>query len=444
MGMFLSGCSLPMGPIGRSSEDCSDCNVLWIVVDTMRADRLAANGGDPAILPALNEAAANGTIWQQAWSQAPTTMLSVTSYFSGRHRSNHGQMFRLGRRDRFQSLHPSVTTVAEVMRSEGFKTVGLIGNPVLAPRSQDARMKLDLEQGFDQWVSLDDKQVAERGVDFLATHQEGRFLLYLHLLGPHVTNQRLYGFVERRGVQKERLGDANAELYRHINQGQLAVDAADLAYLNALYDDALWRADGKIRQVLEQLEASGLDERTLVVFTSDHGEVLGDYSDPHPVFGHGMALNQELLNVPLFMTGPGVPAGEVQSSRVVELLDIAPTLADVLDIPVDPAWRWEGESLLSGDPGEDVALSDMGGHKNRHSGARNRTHVVRYDHVSSGTFYTTSEAERASVPPEEEHRQLEALLQTHLAEAVAPTGAVQTGAPEGVQREALKALGYLE
>ena len=154
------GCTADTGLLGSAQDDCSDCNVVWIVVDTTRADRLALSGADPSIMPALNALAERGTAWQEAWAQAPSTMLSVTSYFSGRHRSNHGQMFRMGRKEHFQALHPSITTVAEVLQAQGFQTVGLVGNQVIAPRVREPKLKLDVEQGFDQWLSLDDAMVA--------------------------------------------------------------------------------------------------------------------------------------------------------------------------------------------------------------------------------------------------------------------------------------------
>ncbi len=423
--------------------------MLWIVLDTARADRFAWNGGDPDLAPNLNALAARGSAWSQAWAQAPSTMLSVTSMFSGRHRSNHGQLFRMGKLEDFQALHPDITTVAEALGTVGVVSTGLVGNNVIAPLTPDPKLHLAIEQGFATWEPMRDRQVVDGAVRFLHEIQPGDdpFLLYVHLLGPHVDNERRPGFADRHGVHEQRLGRATADLYRRISSGQQAADPADVSYLSALYDEALWHADAQLGQVLDTLDRTGLADTTLVVFTSDHGELLGDYRDPWPVFGHGMALNETLLRVPLVLAGPGVPEGRVDDSHLVELLDLPPTVASHVGVPIDPAWRWEGRDLLAGDlPAGGVAMADMGGTKNRVSGIRDRSHVVLYEHSLQRTRYLLAEDERTPLTALAPHHDLAHQMRVHLQTAEPPqvTEYLAQPAPEGAQLEALKALGYMD
>ncbi len=113
---------------------------------------------------------------------------------------------------------------------------------------------------------------------------------------------------------------------------------ADLEHLRAHYDGAVTYADAWFGVFLRSLEARGLTSRTVVVLLGDHGEDLGE----HGHFDHGNALHDNVLHVPLLVGGPGVPAGG-RVARVVELLDVAPTLLELCGIP--PNARHQGRSL---------------------------------------------------------------------------------------------------
>jgi arylsulfatase A-like enzyme len=128
------------------------------------------------------------------------------------------------------------------------------------------------------------------------------------------------------------------------------VDAAGWEWIRALYDDAVRETDTQVGQVLDAV--SKRTRPTLVIFTADHGESLGEVRDK-PYLGHNQALWDEVVRVPLVMAGPGVHENEVVSDGLAELIDVAPTITNLLGIAIQPAWKWAGQPLLGpgGGPG---------------------------------------------------------------------------------------------
>jgi len=448
--LFLALLGLALPSTARAAPVCAGCNVLWIVIDTTRADRLGVYGGPPVNTPNLDRLAARGTTWEHAYSQAPSTMLSVSSYFSGRYRLSTGQMFTMNqRREHFNQLSPEVTTVAEVLEQRGYRIDGYVANGVIAP-APTARFQLRVHQGFDTWVQVTDQAAVDQGSDRLAELKASGepWMLYLHLLGPHAPNDRFEGFEARRGQHPSQFGDVvEPAHYLEINTGRTVPTAADLAYINALYDDAVFLADRQVGQVLDRLEQRGLAEKTLVIVTSDHGETLGEYRDPHPHFGHSHSLIDALLNVPLIIAGPGIPEGRVERDQVAELVDLAPTLASYLGIPVQNAWEWDGEPLFGPQAAQGpIALSDRGGVGYMQTGARDTTHAVRYYHENGLWRYMVLPEEQVHVkPPTSAHKALQAAAQAYMDSAHPPKVAGETlEAPEDDELEMLRALGYVE
>lgn len=427
------------------SVACPDCNVLWITMDTTRADRMGFNGDTHGLTPNLDALARKGTAFRNAYSQAPSTLLSVSSYMSGRYRHNNGVDFDLDEPERYHALSSEVTTLAEALGGAGYQTVGLTANPVIAAGKG---YSFDLGQGFTRWSFAEDHQLATDGVGALrelaATPRP--FFLYLHFMGPHATNARTAGFEARRGKFDTKLGDATQALYEEILRGRLRVSEADLAYIRALYDDAVWACDAQIGQVLSALATTKLDRRTLVVFASDHGETLAEPGYEHPRLGHGQRLSEELVRVPLVIAGPGVPAAK--DTRVAELVDVAPTLAALVGVREDPAWRWEGQVLV-GPGAEQVgpALSERAPWATRQVSMRTTTHSVVHSpgHTwTKGFDLRVDPHQQTSVLNAPEVKALLAAAEAYVASAKPPSlqGAQTKATSEDL--DLLRALGYVE
>jgi arylsulfatase A-like enzyme len=139
--------------------------VVWIVIDTTRADRVGCFGGPKNTTPHIDALCQRGLSFAEAYSQAPATMLSVASYMSGRYRRSTGIDFMLWEDQDFHPLSPEITTVAEALKGAGFQTIALTANPSIskASHAQGAAFDLDYDQGFDVWRYATDDEIAAQG-----------------------------------------------------------------------------------------------------------------------------------------------------------------------------------------------------------------------------------------------------------------------------------------
>lgn len=326
-----------LGGCGRRPPD-----VVLVVVDTLRADRVGAAGGRPGLTPFLDGLAAGGVTFTNAYSTSSWTNPAVATLFTSRYPSQH-RVTRLDSR-----LGERETTLAETLGLAGYRRVGMVANFRLTSA-------LGFGQGFDAWFphvsrlpKVPAHRIAQDTIRFydreLAPHPWSRWtrrplFLYLHLLEPHAPYQP--PAAQRRG----RVGDAppgvdeaaaNAKLMAPSRWGELSPGEVD--HLATLYDAEVAAADAALAKLFRRLARRGVLDRAVVVVTADHGEEFRE----HGGVLHGTALYEESVRVPLVMAGPGLPAGRVVQERV-SLIDVAPTLLDVLGLAVPAAF--EGRSL---------------------------------------------------------------------------------------------------
>lgn len=352
--LVLAALSAGCTPSEAAQAPCGDCSIVWITVDTLRADRVGANGNRDGLTPGIDALAARGTTVTHALAPGPLTILSVPAYLSARHRFNTGMGFSY-QDSLYEALPDEVVTLPEALKAAGFRTGAFLSNPVLGYTKGKTGTRADsdpfaLSGGFDTWYYYnDDANIEAAATRWLAEPTPGRRFLYLHLMGPHDPNAEVPGFAERHGAIQSRYAAAKEVTfgdYLEVRQARHAPSKADVAYVAALYDEAVREVDTSVARVLDAVAAAPGGERTLVVITSDHGEALGEPYDGHAWFGHGHNLRDELLRVPLVLAGPGVPAGLVDPTSVVELIDLAPTLLDLAGVARPAEWGWDGEAFL--------------------------------------------------------------------------------------------------
>jgi arylsulfatase A-like enzyme len=339
---------------------CKGCDVVWITVDTLRYDRVGVyTPGAASLTPAIDALAHRGTTYRTAIAQGPHTLVSVPSYFSGRYLHDTGMTFDLAPRQEYRRMPETVVTLAEVLQGAGYETRGFVANPLIAGPAA----AFGIEQGFDSWTASSDPGVTQAGVEALSTHRDKPLFLYLHYLGPHTDNPEREGFEARHGTFDTPLrkkSGATAALYAQIRAGTVLVDENGWAWVRALYDDAVSQTDALVGQVLDATRSR--DRPTLVVFTSDHGESLGEVRDKLYI-GHYQALYEEDIRVPLVLAGPGIGQDTVVEQGLAELVDVAPTVVGLLGMTMKPEWRWVGTPLLGpgGGPGTTaISTSRMG------------------------------------------------------------------------------------
>jgi arylsulfatase A-like enzyme len=322
-------------------------NVVLIVVDSVRADRLSIFGHERP-LPGLEELARRGTSFRRAYATAPWTKPSVGSMLTGLHPTSHGATNAASLLDR------SVETLPEMLAAEGYATVGVVSHHLIGK-------KFRFDQGFDEWDQasarghkfVSSEEITRRSARALRDLAEGDapFFLLAHYFDPHY-DYRDHDGVHYAAPSAGRLDGSHG--IGRLRKMMADVTPEELAFLLDRYDEEIRFTDRWIGRLLRRLDELGLAEDTVVAFTVDHGEEFGERG----WLGHMRTLYDELMRVPLVLRGPGVPAG-LEVERPVSLVDLAPTLLDLAGVGAGSR-ELDGTSLaplLRGDPGpEDVPV----------------------------------------------------------------------------------------
>lgn len=287
--------------------------IIVISVDTLRADHVTAFGSRGRPTPNIDSLAKGGTLFTQANAQIPLTLPSHVSMLTST------QPFANGVSDNGQVLTPAAVTLAEVLKKRGYSTGAFVGGFVL-----DRRFGLD--QGFDHYDSpfqpsrereseLEDLKrlggdVVAAATKWTEKNSTQPFFLFVHLFDLH-TPDNLPSAIRKR-------------------------------FPGPRYTAELGYVDELLGQFFAFLRKQGLYERALIVFTSDHGEGLGDHSEN----SHGFFIYQSTLAVPLIFHWPAGLAGfAARADEPVSLLDIAPTILDIANTPAPSSFQ--GKSLAS-------------------------------------------------------------------------------------------------
>ena len=319
-------------------------NVLFILVDTLRADHLGAYGYARATTPEIDRRlAAEGVVFERAYAQAPWTLPSVASLFVGVEpgRFLGGPMGSFGLPEDPQAP----TTLPELFATRGYVTGGFIANPTLHAGNGFAR-------GFSTFYNppLDIESMKRHADDltprvqaWLRAHQRRPFFLYAHYLDPHDPYLAPDLVANRSQFLPEYDGPVTGDWVHGVYNGRLTLPdpARDIPQLVALYDSEVRYVDRHVGRLLDTLEPDVL-RRTLVVLTSDHGEELFE----HGGWKHGQTLYEEQIRVPLILRWDGRIGGGRREGAPVALLDLLPTLAAAAG--VEPQPHWSGVNLLDG------------------------------------------------------------------------------------------------
>ncbi len=325
----------------HDAEAAERPNVILILVDTLRRDRLTPYGYRRETSPEIGRRlAAAGTVMEDAYSQAPWTLPSVVSLMTGRY---PGEL--LSADPSSYGIPAAVQPLAERLEGAGFETAGFIANPTM-------HVGASFERGFRtfyappaevEWLRHHADDVNRHALPWIASHQDqGRpFFLYLHYIDPHdpYDNPEIVG--NRSPFESEYKGPVAGDWVNGFYTGGLTLPdpARDLPHVSALYDSEVHYVDRAIGEVLAGLRPEVL-ANTLVVLTADHGEELLD----HGGWKHGQSLYGEQIHVPLIWRWDRrIPAGR-RLKGTVRLLDVAPTLAAAAGAMPDPGWQ--GMDLL--------------------------------------------------------------------------------------------------
>ncbi len=317
----------------KANESGQLMNVILISLDTVRADSLGILGNRDNITPFIDALAERGTVFSDTIATAPWTLPSHASIFTGLYPSNHGSHCL------YETFTHRVPTLTEILKSSGFETISFNGGA-------NVRASLGFDRGFSiyqsfkfksgltdkaSYIQSDPTLPIQKGIEWIERRshdpsREAPFFLFLHSFEPHSPyySRREDSFTDLDDLKKIQKTGAKGD--------------ANKAHRD--YHGGIHWADKYLGKLQDTLENTGLKKKTIVVLTSDHGEAFLE----HGFVLHSIKLYPEFVQVPLIIVDPRKP-GPKFSSKPASLVDIKPTLLDLLDLPSDPGL--DGLSLVN-------------------------------------------------------------------------------------------------
>jgi len=325
--VFLSALAALFITCGKAPQ--KKPNIILITLDTTRADHLGCYGYSRLTSPNLDSFARQAVLYTKCISTSSWTLPAHASLFTGKFTSSHGvrhhpkgPLFLADAVDegrdrikiRARGMSAYETTLAEILKSEGYQTAGIAGGPWM-------KRIFGLDKGFDFY---DDDQILRSGgrsadlvnecaFGWLDQVRKEPFFLFINYFDPHYPFQ-----------PPEEYADIFAKRDRSV---PLAKQPREIKI--ALYDAEIVFMDVFLGRLFDKLKTDGLFDNTMIVITADHGELLGeDYK-----WGHGKYLTQEEIYIPLIVKYPSdlVPAG--RSDQYIQLVDVFAMILHQLEIP---------------------------------------------------------------------------------------------------------------
>jgi choline-sulfatase len=280
-------------PLG--GERPFDGPIVVVSIDTLRADHVSAYGRARRPTPAIDRVAADGVLFERAYSNAPQTLPAHVSILTGQLPPRHGVRDNVG-----FAVRPGEPTLPGMLRSRGYRSAAFVSAYVLRPETGIGRQFDEYDASFPPSIEASMGSLRRDGAEtvtaadaWLSRQRDGRFLLFVHLYEPHRPWRMPPPFSETGG-----------------------------------YEGAVGYADAVVGGLMDRLRARHLYDSALVILLSDHGEGLGDHGEEE----HGVLLYDEAVHVPLVVKLPGQRRAGSRIGTPVQHVDIVPTVLDIAGV----------------------------------------------------------------------------------------------------------------
>lgn len=294
-------------------------NIVMVLVDTVRYDHLGFAGYERPTSPNLDDVADDAAVFERAYAPSPHTPRSIPPLFFGKYPS---RIDWLGPNWNYPKIRPDNLGLFEVLDERGWRNVGFSSHHYFEADQ-------GIRQGFEDWNNEGAKSIAESNEDIaapriweklepaiprLAERSDSEpFSLFVHLFEPHAQ------WIEHDGFEFD---DGSTNRENHI----------------ANYDSEIAYTDSYVGKIIDKLKATGLWDEVVFVVLSDHGEAFKE----HGHYFHGQTLYDEVIHIPLLIRVPGWKPQRI--SQPVTLVDVAPTLLELVDVPIPDTF--DGRSLV--------------------------------------------------------------------------------------------------
>lgn len=297
----------------------SHLNVIFISIDTLRADHLSTYGYPVKTSPKLDEFALNSTLYTKMYSVAPWTLPAHASMFTGLHPYEHGaRTYHVEtKKDNVRGLADHHVTLAEVLRETGYTTAAMGANKIYI-----FNQRYGLQQGFQtfEYIGPNVDNVNSAVIPWIRQNKNKPFFLFLNYMDTH----RPYNTTPRPGLigrpvflNSERTLD---NLIQKVMGDNTPPPEGLVQIVTDQYDTAVANLDEGLGVLFDELRNLSLFNKTLIIVTSDHGEYFGE----HRLVEHSKDIYQEALFVPLIVKMPHQTKGEVNETPAssVDIPDI--------------------------------------------------------------------------------------------------------------------------
>ncbi len=338
--------------INKLRNRTSSPNVLFILLDAARADHFSCYGYKKKTTPCIDEISKKGVIFLNNYSPATHTHGSLPKIFFSRYFSlpifysyswgawgvdTERPNTILKQYDSQQILLP------EVLSINGYKTVLFSSHPWFA---KDTYMVNKFDEHYSSQTEYN-TPIVEKTIlkinSWLEINKNHKFFLYWHIMSPH----QPYPIKEEdkeflKGYRDISIENVKEKINKLHLLPEVKLNNEELNIFKGLYDSNLKHTDRYIGLLYDKLTKLGLDNKTVIIITADHGEHLGD----HGLLVHGDPPWDSVIHIPLIMVSPPVLPSGILAKGLTESIDIMPTILDILNIKLPKNKSMDGVSLL--------------------------------------------------------------------------------------------------
>jgi arylsulfatase A-like enzyme len=313
-------------------------NIVFWMTDDTRSDKYRVYNPKTRVeTPVLDAFVKRATLFKVAYVQGNESRVSHASLWTGMYPAQHHFISEKAK------LDPNFVTLAEVVKPSGLYTAGFMANGFIDAFWGFAEGWDTLHNAIHEGGGLKAEDLVKSAKTFFTQHGKNPFFVYLGTIDAHVSWRAHLPWIAKYDSEPYEGPFVKACLDPQLDQivaGKLKVTERDKTRITALYDSDVSYNDQQFGELVKILDGGGHTDDTMIIMTADHGEELWD----HGKIGHGQSLREELVHVPLVIYYPPLfPAGK-SVEEGVEIVDLLPTIADVLGqkIPGDV----QGESLV--------------------------------------------------------------------------------------------------